>query len=930
MFFKSLLLKNFKSYENTRIDFSDGVTIVVGDNGAGKSSIFEGISFALFKDSKANIDNLIRRNNSGESYKMSVRLEFEVDGTVYRVTRNRENSQSSSFLEREIDGEYYQVCERDSLVNEEIRRILDMDSVLFKNAIYIQQGQIAELLNHNKSKREQIIGKLLGVSSLETAWEKLPLLQKKYEIEKISLSTRIEDLDIIKEEYDEKLEDCCELKKELKIITEELDQLEEELKTKNCEKELLDNEKRDFEEIQHKITTNTELIEEYANSIDKLNVSLEDIKSSEELIKELEPSVEKLVDYKDFYEVGKSLDQLGVDCEREQDIGKQIHDYKSILDETKESYDEYLVLEDRLKEYLEKEVDVKERVNEWNNLERDAFQKIGEIEDCKGKLKLAADDVKDKIANIRYKSNIAGCGVTRGRYEGWKRREYDFKFIFYQPRALCDDFKRSIGEGVDELEKALQRNNEEMRVLEHENSVCEDVLEELEGLDNQCPVCKSDIDDVQKEKLIEDNRSVISKNTMRYDDLIEFNKEYKERLDKWDCSLKDIEKVIEVISANEHLYGTMEKLKDDISNINTEMNTYGDLRGTYEQLKSFIDESNKRQEELKEEYEKYEKTQILLEQYNETQTHNTIQTLKTEIHKQKNTKTKIEEKHPELQNITTLKTEITTLEKNNQKYNQLKGQISNKEQLEEQVKNKQKENNEKQEENQKLNEQLNKNTYNTETYKKLNTSIIELNTKRENLKIKETQHQTNKQTLTTQIQTLKTEITTLEKEKTKLKNLNEFLEFTNKIRSFYHRDGIQSELRKNALPEIQRYTKEFFEQFNFNYTDLKITDDYEIILSDSEGNTDLNMASGGEEIGISLALRLGIAQTIAKGKIETILLDEPTIHLDEYRREELINIIKESIIIPQMIIVTHDNELEAAASNIIKVHKENGISQIGD
>ena len=88
------------------------------------------------------------------------------------------------------------------------------------------------------------------------------------------------------------------------------------------------------------------------------------------------------------------------------------------------------------------------------------------------------------------------------------------------------------------------------------------------------------------------------------------------------------------------------------------------------------------------------------------------------------------------------------------------------------------------------------------------------------------------------------------------------------------------------------------------------------------------MVSGGEKIAIALALRLGITQAMSQGNIETILLDEPTIHLDSYRRQELINVLRSMSVIPQMLIVTHDQELETAADTLILVEKEDGISQV--
>ncbi len=44
MFIKSLLLKNFRNYTNLNIEFSPGINFIVGQNGAGKTNILEGIS----------------------------------------------------------------------------------------------------------------------------------------------------------------------------------------------------------------------------------------------------------------------------------------------------------------------------------------------------------------------------------------------------------------------------------------------------------------------------------------------------------------------------------------------------------------------------------------------------------------------------------------------------------------------------------------------------------------------------------------------------------------------------------------------------------------------------------------------------------------------------------------------------------------------
>ena len=65
---------------------------------------------------------------------------------------------------------------------------------------------------------------------------------------------------------------------------------------------------------------------------------------------------------------------------------------------------------------------------------------------------------------------------------------------------------------------------------------------------------------------------------------------------------------------------------------------------------------------------------------------------------------------------------------------------------------------------------------------------------------------------------------------------------------------------------------------------------------------------------VALALRLGIAHMMGSGKLDYVILDEPTTHLDEERRKALVRIISEAFRdgagpLAQMIIITHDSEI---------------------
>jgi exonuclease SbcC len=76
-----------------------------------------------------------------------------------------------------------------------------------------------------------------------------------------------------------------------------------------------------------------------------------------------------------------------------------------------------------------------------------------------------------------------------------------------------------------------------------------------------------------------------------------------------------------------------------------------------------------------------------------------------------------------------------------------------------------------------------------------------------------------------------------------------------------------------------------------------------------------------------IALRK-IAKALSKGSLQLLILDEPTIHLDEERRRELAMMIKNLNSIPQTIVVTHDDEFDQVANTTIHVRKVDGASII--
>ena len=244
MIFKRLKLKNFKSYANETVNFDKGITVIVGENGAGKSSIFEAISFSLFKQHTAGKLNDLVRNNTEN---MSVELDFVSRGKEYRIIRDKTKSKTVSRLltKTSSDGEFMSLCSGEKEVSSTIQSILDMDANLFLNAIYVRQGEIAELVDKQPAEKKRLIGRLLGLDSLETAWKNLSPLINEYENKLSEIKGKLYSKSALQDEYEEKSKELNEMKDrglELESQIEEVKQLRDEIseskRTMEREKEI--------------------------------------------------------------------------------------------------------------------------------------------------------------------------------------------------------------------------------------------------------------------------------------------------------------------------------------------------------------------------------------------------------------------------------------------------------------------------------------------------------------------------------------------------------------------------------------------------------------------------------------------------------------------------------------------------------------------
>ncbi|HVB12419.1 MAG TPA: hypothetical protein VNE86_04745, partial [Nitrososphaerales archaeon] len=111
----------------------------------------------------------------------------------------------------------------------------------------------------------------------------------------------------------------------------------------------------------------------------------------------------------------------------------------------------------------------------------------------------------------------------------------------------------------------------------------------------------------------------------------------------------------------------------------------------------------------------------------------------------------------------------------------------------------------------------------------------------------------------------------------------------------------------------------------------KIDEDFTPIIEQDGIDQDVSFLSGGEKTSVALAYRLAlnnIVRKVSTGMASNMLiLDEPT---DGFSKEQLgrVREILDELQCPQIILVSHEKELESFADQIYRVSKTDGLSTI--
>lgn len=247
----SIELGDFLAHSNTKLQFENGVTVFVGDNGAGKSSIIDAITFALFGEhTRKSNKGLIRRgSNQGFS-----KIGFSINGKQYEAVRkvDSKGALAATFSEMVNDerieiaaGERKQFGES---MTQQVEQVIGLDFEKLKIASIVQQGELNAIINAKPKEFKELLNAIIGIDKLDVAAESMKIVNKEFR-EQIKEKIGFDDTHI-------------------EILLRDLEKYENEIKEAIPEKNKLESNQK---EIETKVNELREKIEIDTPKVDKIN-----------------------------------------------------------------------------------------------------------------------------------------------------------------------------------------------------------------------------------------------------------------------------------------------------------------------------------------------------------------------------------------------------------------------------------------------------------------------------------------------------------------------------------------------------------------------------------------------------------------------------------------------------------------------------------
>lgn len=389
-----------------------GIYLITGDTGAGKTTIFDAISYALYGEASGNYreNTTLRSKYASADTPTFVELEFEYNNEIYKINRNpeypRPNKRGEGFTKQSANAELVMpdgsVITKIKEVSAKVEEIIGINKNQFSQIAMIAQGDFRKLLNCETNERSKIFRKIFKTEPYHNIEIKLSSLfnelKRNREKEKSGIEQYINQL---KCNENDTLSLELERAKSGDVLIEDVIKLAGEIINKDT----------------LEYTKTQKNIESINEEIEKINSNIKLYENQEATKKAYAKASAKLEELKTKRnECEKAYKSAEAQRERLDDLTRKIN----LINSKMPKYDELKSLENNINERtqsFEKSNNLlKLKQREITSLEKEIDEKSKALEEVKGadllvqKLTVQKEEIKKKAEALKeLKTEIDRC-----------------------------------------------------------------------------------------------------------------------------------------------------------------------------------------------------------------------------------------------------------------------------------------------------------------------------------------------------------------------------------------------------------------------------------------------------------------------------------------------------------------------------------------
>ena len=873
MKFDRVRLANFKPYGDADLRLTEGVTVIHGLNGCGKSSLLEACFFALY-GSKALDGTLEDVITNGEA-ETEVELWFTHDGVSYRVERRLKSYDGRIDHKCTLESTDGSDVTRDGAraVREFVTELLRMDAEAFVNCAYVRQGEVNKLINATPRERQDTIDDLLQLGKLEEYRERAGDARLGVEDVLENRRGRLDQLDeqIAAKEDRELHARLNELEGELGDVTDDIDryetQREQAKETRDAAAETLAT----HAEKREKLESVEAEIDEIETAIREAERQRDDhrdaIRETRERIAEIKAAIDD------------RLDDAGLDAATEEAIAAR----RTELDDR----------EAGIRGDLD---DARVNAEGLRNQATNLAGKADDRTDRAAEIESEADELADEAESAAEEAAARESSMEKLREEAADLRE---RFA-----AADADVDR---DGVADEREALRDERGEVREriaeLSAELKNARERVEEAEALlaAGKCPECGQPVADSPHASGIDEDRERVAELESELETAREREGDLDERVAELDGLASAADRLDEI---DERIAALEERVEEKRTAATERREAAEEKRERAAELRAEADETREVAAEKREQAEAAAARVAELEADLEAvaDAREAVTAVEERLSAIADAEDDIERRREKRENLT---------EVNDERRDRLADKRERRDELADAV------------DESAVETARERKEEAVEYLEKVAGELERLDERREEL-----------QNAIGGIKGDIRELEALREEREALRERVDALEAlheeTSELETMY--GDLRAELRQRNVSELERTLNETFELVYGNdaYSHIELDGEYVLTVYQKDGEPlDPEQLSGGERALFNLSLRCAIYRLLSEGiegaaPTPPLILDEPTVFLDSGHVSRLVRLVEEmrGFGVRQIVIVSHDDELVGAADELVTVEKD--------